>query len=348
MDKEHSKYSISQVAEMLGVAPSTVSRAISGKKGVGKEQREKILKFVEEIGYQPNTAAKEDLQEYAKTIALILGDIRNPFYSDLVFNIQRFLNERGYLVMVFNSEYDVEREVNILEMTRRFPFAGLILITAQSRKLEEYLSAINIPMVLVNRILTSYHGDSVLADNFQAGYLAAMHLIDLYHTNIGFICGPGVSSASSQRFEGFKQALNNFNLKLNERFVYESDLKIESGRKIAKAFLSSTENRPTAMIAVNDMTAIGFMDECKKEGLSIPEDLSVVSFDDIMYSSIEGINLTSVNQHVEEMSEHAVRLILKQLQGDRTHPERIIITPDLIVRKSTKQLESLGSDKGLE
>lgn len=340
MERENDKYSISQVAEMLGVAPSTVSRAINGKKGVGKAQREKILKFVEEIGYQPNTIAKEGGQGYAKTIALILGDIRNPFYSDLVFNIQRFLNEKGYLVVVFNSEYSVEREINILEMTRRFQFAGLILITAQSRRLEEFLSMIDIPMVLVNRILPSYHGDSVLADNFQAGYLAAMHLIYLNHTKIGFICGPAVSSASSQRFDGFKQALNNFNLRLDERFVYESDLKIDTGRKLAKEFLSNKEDRPTAMIVVNDLTAIGFMDECKKEGLSIPEDLSVVSFDDILYSSIEGINLTSVNQHVEEMSEQAARLILKQLQGDRSHPERIIITPDLVIRNSTRQLEN--------
>ena len=339
MDKD-TKYSISDVAEMLGVSASTVSRAINGKKGVGKKQRDKILEVVKKIGYQPNTFAQGLSQGHVKIIALILGDIRNPFYSDLVFNIQKLLNEKGYLVMVFNSEYDIDRELDFLNMARQFNFAGLILITAQSEKIEESLNILDIPMVLVNRILPFYHGDSVLTDNFQAGYLAAMHLIDLYHTNIGFICGPGVSSASTQRFEGFKQALANFNLSVDERFVYESDLKIESGRKIAKKFLSIKSDRPTAMVVVNDLTAIGFLDECKKEGLSIPDDLSIVSFDNIMYSSIEGINLTSMNQHVEEMSEQAARLILKQLQGDRSHSERIIITPELVVRNSTKQLES--------
>ena len=324
---------------MLGVSPSTVSRAINGKKGVGEKQRAKILELVKEIGYQPNTFAQGLSQGHVNIIALILGDIRNPFYSDLVFNIQSILNESGYLVMVFNSEYDVEKELAILDMTSRFNFAGLILITAQSERVQASLASIDLPMVLVNRILPAYHGDSVLTDSFHAGYLAAMHLIDLYHTRIGFVCGPGVSSASAQRFEGFRQAMSNLGLTIDQRFVYESDLKIESGRRIAKEFCAAGSDRPTAMIVVNDLTAIGFMDECKKSGLSIPDDLSVVSFDDIIYSSIEGISLTSINQHAEEMSSQAARLILKQLQGDRSHPERIIITPELVVRNSTKQAD---------
>ena len=337
--EKDSKLSIVDVAEMLGVSPSTVSRAINGKKGVSEKQREKILNLVREIGYQPNSLMQGMTYSTAGTlpiIGMILGDIRNPFYSDLVFNIQKILNESGYLVMVLNSEYEASREVEMIHLAQELHFAGLILVTAQSSDMEECLSGIRLPKVLVNRILPSYHGDSVLSDNFQAGYIAAMHLIDLNHTHIGFICGPKVSSASSQRFEGYKQALNNFGLTMDEHFVYESDLKIESGKKIAEHFLRQ-ENRPTAIIAVNDMTAIGFMDQCRKQHVSIPDDISIVSFDNILFTSVEGINLTSISHRSEEMGEQAVRLLLKQLQGDTTHPERVILTPELIIRNSTKQ-----------
>ena len=333
--KASKKYSISEVADMLGVAPSTVSRALSGKKGVSEAQREKILKLAAEIGYQPNGMRLENAAKNEKVIGMILGDIRNPFYSKLVYHIQDFLKEQGYMVAVFNSEYDVRKEIQSLEMCEQFNAAGMILATAHSKEMEEKLSEEQLPMVLVNRILPGYSGDSVIVDNFQAGYMAAMHLIDYNHTRIGFICGPGSSSASSQRFEGFKQAMRNLNLPLDEAFIFHTDLRLESGRRAAGEFLAKPGPRPTAMIAGNDMTAIGFMDICRKNGVRIPEDLSIVSFDNIDFASVEGIQLSSIDHHVEEMSREVVRLLLKQIEGDRTHPERIIIAPELIIRGSS-------------
>ena len=340
------KYSISEVAQMAGVSPSTVSRAISGKKGVGRAQREKILELAEKLGYHPNSHvsqshAKAGSVSFPGMIALIVGDILNPFYSYLEYNIQKALYSEGYQLVVFNSEYDVEREMNILNMTDQFRFAGIMMVTAQSRQIEKVLSSVRIPKVLVNRNLPLYEGDSVLTDNFQAGYLAAMHLIDLYHRRIGFVRGPQASSASSQRFEGFRQALSNFSLELDDAHVFDCNLSFESGQESAEAFLAlPEENRPSAIIIGNDISAMGFIDVVRKHGLSIPEDLSVVSFDNVAVSSVEGISLTSVSQHVEEMAHEAARLMLKQLGGDTSHPERIIISPELIVRKTTAQYKA--------
>lgn len=332
---KNGKYSISDVAEMLGVSKSTVSRAINGNSGVGDELRKKVLDLVDEIGYKPNTIAQSLSRGRVNIVALILGDIRNPFYADLAFNIQRILNSHGYMVMVFNSEYDVQREMEFLKLTIQFNFAGLILITAQTEIVEDMLHSMDVPMVLVNRILPSYTGDSVLTDNFQAGYMAVMHLLELGHKHIGFVRGPGVSSASSQRFEGYRQALRNFSLPFNEEYVFESDLKMETGITLARNFVKDLKVRPSAMVVVNDMTAIGFIDGCRENGLSIPEDLSIVSFDDIEFSAMKGIELTTISQHVDKMSEHAARLMLKQLEEKDAKPERVILEPTLVIRKTT-------------
>ncbi len=332
---KNGKYSISDVAEMLGVSKSTVSRAINGNSGVGSELRKRVLDFVEEIGYQPNTIAQSLSKGRMNIVALILGDIRNPFYADLTFKIQQILNNSGYMVMVLNSEYDIQRELEFLKLTQQFNFAGLILITAQEEQVEERLKSMNLPTVLVNRILPSYTGDSVLIDNFQAGYMAVMHLLELGHKRIGFIKGPNVSSASSQRYAGYRQALKNYGLPLEERMVFESDLKMETGQVLAKKFVHELENPPSAMVIINDMTAIGFIDGCRKEGRRIPEDISVISFDNIAFASVSGVELTSISQHVDEMGEHAARLMLKQLQHKSTKSERVILEPTLIVRKTT-------------
>ena len=299
---KNGKYGISDVAEMLGVSKSTVSRVINGNEGVGPELRKKVMDFINEIGYQPNTIAQSLSKGRMNIVALILGDIRNPFYADLTFNIQRILNDNGYMVMVLNSEYNIDRELEFLKLTEQFNFAGLILITAQEKAIEERLKNMEMPKVLVNRILPYYTGDSVLIDNFQAGYQATMHLIELGHRHIGFVKGPGVSSASSQRFAGYRQVLENYGFSFDE---------------------------------VNDMTAIGFMDGCRKAGIRIPEDLSIISFDDIAMASMYGIELTTISQHVDEMGEKAAHLMLKQLNDKDAKTERIIMEPTLIIRKTT-------------
>lgn len=328
------KYTITDISEMLGVSRATVSRSITGSPGVSQEVREKVLKFVDEIGYQPNTVARGLSTGKLNIIALILGDMRNPFYADLAFEIQQLLKEHQYLVMIFNSEYDAARELEFIRLAEQFHFAGLILITAQSDELSEKMKNLTMPKVLVNRILPEYEGDSVLIDNFQAGYEATLHLIELGHIEIGFITGQNSSSAAKQRFEGYKQALRNFSLPFSEEYVFHSDLKMETGYQLSKTFLAM-KHRPSAMISVNDMTALGFMDGCKEAGIRFPEDLSLVGFDNISFSSLHELQLTTVNQHAHEMSREAARLILKQLNNPESKPERIILKPELIIRKTT-------------
>lgn len=337
MDKEKkSRYSLNDLAQMLGVSKATVSRALSGSKGVGIELRERVLQLADEVGYHPNTLAQSLAKGRLNIIALILGDIRNPFYAELAFNIQQLLDQHGYMLMVLNSEYDPDKELNYLQMVSQFNFAGLFLLTAHSPAVEEALHALDAPVVLVNRTLPSYNGSHVLLDNFQAGYLAAMHLIELNHQRIGFICGPRTSSASYQRYLGYRQAISNFNVCDVEAYYEESDLTMQTGHQLAKKFMDNKAPKPSAMIVSNDTTAIGFMNGLKEVGLQIPDDLSIVSFDNIPFASAVGIDLTTVDQHVDEICNEAARIMLKQLRIPDAETEKVIITPTLVTRKTTK------------
>lgn len=332
---ESKRYTISDVAKILGVSRSTVSKAMTNSPGVSKELRHRILEYVEEIGYTPNSIAQGLSKGKLNFVALILGDVRNPFYAELEFCIQKILNKNGYSVMMFNSEYEMEKELEYIAMAKQFNFAGLILLTAQAKEIQDSFKNSDMSVVLVNRILPDYKGDSVLTDNFKAGYIATMHLIERGHNNIGFVKGQNLSSASSQRYEGYLQALKNYNIKFDERNILASDLKMNTGYEIGKQF-ASLINRPSGMIIVNDLTALGFMQYCKEMQIRIPQDVSVVSFDNIVYSSLEGISLTTVSQHVREMGEHAARLMLKQLKNPNSAPERVILEPTLIVRGTTQ------------
>lgn len=332
------KHTISDVAQMLGVSRATVSRALNGTPGVGPELRKKIIDFANEIGYKPNTLARSLSKGRVDIIGLIFGDVRNPFYAELTFHVQKALESRGYTVMIFNSEYDIAKEIQFLEVSKELCLAGLILFTAQTNMIEAQFEKLNIPIVFVNRTLQLQNYDSVLMDNFKAGYIAAMHLIELGHKRIGFINGQAKSSASVERFEGFKQALKNYYLPLDSEDVLSGNLKMEIGYELAKQFFQK-KSRPSALVIGNDMMALGFMDWCKENQICIPEELSLVSFDNIIFSGMHGIELTTISQQIGEMGEKAAELMIRRIDNPEADYERIILEPALIVRNTTKKFE---------
>lgn len=327
------KYTITDVATDLGVSCSTVSRALSDAPGVSDKVRRRIMEYAKEIGYMPNSKVHKK-EESSRIVALIIGDIRNPFYAELAFYIQSILNEHGYMMMVFNTEYCVDKEMEILEFLKRFRFDGAIMMTTQVEKINSELERMEIPVVLVNRNLNSFQGDMVLLDNFQAGYIAAMHLIELGHRRIGIVKGHMSSSASRQRYEGYCQAMRNYGYDIREDDIYYSDMKMKSGKLICQEFLQR-DSRPTAMLIINDVTAMGFVSEYIARGYRVPEDLSVVSFDNTQFADWSRVPLTSIDQNVENMGKKAAEVMLNRIETPQTETKRFILTPELVVRMST-------------
>lgn len=333
------KVSISEVAEQLGVSCSTVSRALNFMPGVGDELRHKIQVYADEVGYYPNTAARNTATGRLNILSIILGDVRNPFYADLVFYTQRVLSKYGYSLTVFSSEYDEQEEIRYIRLSQRFNFSGIFLLSACTERISSELKKLDMPVVLVNRILDSYRTDSVLLDNFKAGYVATMHLIELGHSNIGFIHGPRQSSASTQRYKGYIQAMNNYGLTAQKDDLQYSDLKIETGYELAMEYIDDLPHKPTGIVIANDMTALGFISCCEEHGVEIPKMLSVVSFDDIPFASLSNIRLTTVSQHVEEMGTKAAELMIERLKNMQGEPVRTILNPTLVVRGTTLALK---------
>lgn len=334
----NNKYTISDVAKQMDVSRATVSRALSNAPGVGPALRQKIIDYADEIGYRPNSIAKSLSTGRMNTIGLIYGDVRNPFYADLTYYMQKAFDQKGYAVMVFNSEYSVEKELEFIRMAEEFCLAGLVLFTAQTNMEEANFKDVGIPIVFVNRSLAMEQYDCVLMDNFKAGYIAAMHLIKLGHRRIGMVKGNALSSASMLRFDGVVQALKNCGLSMLPEDVWSGDLKMPTGYAMARRFFAQP-SRPDGLVISNDMMALGFIDYCNEIGVKIPEEISIVSFDNIIFSGIHGIDLTTISQDVQTMGEKAAELMLERIEHPQGECKKIILEPTLIVRRSTRAYE---------
>ncbi|MDD3212227.1 MAG: LacI family DNA-binding transcriptional regulator [Eubacteriales bacterium] len=337
------KISITQIANDLGIAPSTVSRALNDLPGVGEELRAQIKTYTQQSGYFDKTM-KSASGKKLNIIAMIVGDIRNPFYADLVFNVQKELNKHGYLLSVFNSEYDEKEELNYMRIAELFNFSGIIQVTVTTEQMSNELKNLSIPVVMVNRMISSFETDVVLLDNYEAGYIATRYLVELGHSRIGFLLGQKESSSSRQRYDGYLQAMKNYNLEVDERDILQGDLTMETAYALAKDFVVDIKDRPTAMIISNDLAAHGFMTCCQEAGVEIPKMLSVVSFDNIRFSSAGSIPLTTIDPHVSDMGRIAANLMVERIKNPNKEKERVILNPILLERKSTTPFRETKRD----
>lgn len=326
------KITITQIANDLGIAPSSVSRALNNRPGVSRKLQDEIQAYAKLIGYVPISSPAS--QTAPNMIAMIIGDIRNPFYADLVFYTQKELSARGYQLCIFNSEYKESKEVEYLHIVDRFSFAGVIQMNVATEHISHELKNLSTPVVMVNRIISSFDGDNVLLDNYEAGYIATRHLVELGHSKIGFILGQKESSSCNQRFAGFQQAMKNYGIDVNPRHILQGDLTLETGLELAGEF-AALSDKPSAMVVSNDLTAHGFISGCMQHGIHVPDELSVSSFDNISFSSIGTTTLTSIDPNVKQMAKIAVRLMIERIEHPEKETERVVLKPVLIERRST-------------
>lgn len=330
------KYKIGDIAQAIGVSPSTISKAMNNAPGVSDKMRKKILDYAEEIGYQPNFLAQSLSKGKINIIALILSDIRNPFYSDFAFHIQSQLNALGYMVMVFNHEYEAKKEAEFINFAIQASFSGVILFNSQC-DIAKILTDSFIPTVVVNKYIANVDADFLLLDSFQGGYTATRHLIDLGHSKIAFAKGREISAAALQRYDGFIQAMKNYFLPVNESWIFHTDARLSTGYSIAQQIFTqfNQDTRPTAIVISNDVTSLGFISYCNENHIVLPKDISVVSFDNLEYSEIHGIDLTTMDPHIVEMGRHASELIASRIAEPTLASRRVTVEPTLITRSTS-------------
>lgn len=326
---------IRDVAALAGVSVATVSRVLGDSPRVRDETRQRVLEAIERLHFRPSVVARGLANGRLQALHLIIADIRNPFYAEVARGVEDTVFENGFTLVVSNTDDEAEREQLYLEATTQYGFAGVILMSAlETDELVAVVQGLNCPIVLLNRYLRGCDTDAVLVDNYRGGYLATEHLIRLGHRRIGHLSGPLRSSASRERLRGFQQAMEDYGLRVDPSWLEEGNLRLESGVRYALSCLQGQRD-VTAVFAANDMMAIGLIDTLVRHGWGVPERLSVIGFDDIAFSGLKGISLTTVRQPQYEMGVTAAELLIDRIRVGVRETNRVVFTPTLVERGTT-------------
>jgi LacI family transcriptional regulator len=329
---------IRDVARVAQVHPGTVSRALNEETRmlVNQDTAERVLRAAEQLGYRPNRIARGLKTNRSYTVGVLIPDITNPLFPPILRGIEDRLDEAGYTSVVVNTDNDPERERSHLEAMRTRRVDGFISATARlDRELLAEVGAGGAPLVLVNRSLEDGSVPAVTVDDRRGIRLAVDHIAALGHRRIGHVAGPQNLSTGHRRHLGFVEAMRAVGLDAPLEHVRYCQWFIEEeGARVCAELLDSTDGL-TAIVAANDLLALGCYDALGERGLNCPQDISVVGFNDMPFVDRLGPPLTTVRVPQREIGTVAAELLLEQL-GDESVPAReILLEPTLIVRGST-------------
>lgn len=334
------RITIKDIARIANVSHTTVSRALNNRSRIRSETKEKILFIARDLDYRPNLVARSLVMRRTKTLGLVITTIANPFYTELALGIESTARELGYNIILSFTHSDLSIEKQSIDMLRSKGVDGIILTSAHIgdpniRSLAEE----GFPIILVNR--RTYHPivkekvDYVGVDNILGGFLAVEHLIRLGHQRIGVIGGSSESSVGFERLEGGKKALETYGLELLTDFFLDGDFLKESGYQGGKRFIKMAEP-PTAIFATNDYMALGAYQAILEEGRKVPEEIAIIGFNDIEFTAMKGIELTTIGQKKYEMGRIAIKTLVEKIEGGeiKSSTKEIILNPELIIRKT--------------
>ncbi len=323
------------VAERACVSVTTVSHVINDTRPVSEELRQRVLQVMSELDYQPNQLARSLRRGRTHTIGMIIPDSTNPFFAEVARGVEDTSFEQGYSVILCNSDGNLDKELLYTNVLIEKQVDGILFVAAglsTERILE--LQMREIPLVLIDRDLPDAAVDSVITDNARAGRLATCHLIELGHVRIGCVTGPSDLTPSADRVTGYREALTQNSLTVDETLIVKGDFQYDSGYE-AGCQLLALEQPPTAIFACNDLMAIGVMSAALQMGLRVPDDLSVVGFDDVRLAAFANPPLTTIAQPKHEIGVIAVKLLLQRIREPGLAAQRQVLDTHLLLRNST-------------
>lgn len=338
------KTTIRDVARSAGYSTATVSLVLNDKPvSIPAATREKIWNAARELDYRPNQLAVSMVTKRTKVIGLIIPDNSNMFFADLSKAIEMAASRAGYSVIYGNSNNDPKQDLTYMQMFTDRQVDAIIFARSASllywdgEKGLRFIRESAIPFVTVDRRLPDSDTPAVLLNHFKGGYLATRHLLELGHTRIGCYTGPGELVSSTERLEGYRAALEEAGVDYREDLIFEGNYQLGLESKAFQHFLNQDVS---AVFAFNDVMASGLYREARVAGLSIPEDLSIVGFDNIPFCDILQPPLTTVSQPIAEMGSCVVKVLLQLLEHDSADGsvqmrKDYIFEPKLMVRGST-------------
>ncbi len=326
---------IQEVAKCASVSTATVSRTINGSSKVAPRTAERVRRAIEELNYFPNTNARALGSGRSRMYGLIISDITNPFFPELVKSFEDLAVKHGLEVIVANTGYSSERtEICVQRMLERKVDGVAVMTSEMGDHLIERLQRQQIPIVFLDTG-TPGIGISNVAVDYSAGVDQAVgHLVSLGHTRIGFISGPMELASARTRREAFLASLQRVHVSPDKRLIEVGNHRIDGGRAAMERLLGQ-EVRPTAVLASNDLTAIGAIGAIHQHGLSVPEDISVVGYDDIEISAFTHPPLTTVRLSRAQIADRAFHALYTATRGESLQGAEYVIKPELIVRGTT-------------
>lgn len=327
---------IQEVARRARVSAATVSRTINKPSLVDPDTAKRVWKAIEKLRYYPNTQARSLVSGRSRIVGLIVSDITNPFFPELIQGFENIAIQNGYEILVSSTNYDSGRmAVCVRRMLERKVDGVAIMTSEMDQSLLDQLAHRNVPMVFLD-VGTVGEGVSRVVVDYAMGVNEAMdHLLTLGHRRIGFICGPWTLKSARIRRTAFLRSLSAYGIDEDKRLVEEGDHTVDGGL-VAMARMLESKCSPTAVLASNDLTAIGAMRAVRRAGLSVPRDISIVGFDDIRLAQFTEPPLTTVRLSRLELAEHAFHALLGI--GEPPDARRKLdhkVETHLVIREST-------------
>ncbi|CAI6086525.1 HTH-type transcriptional regulator DegA [Paenibacillus sp. JJ-100] len=329
------KATIYDIAREAGVSIATVSQVINGKGKISEKRRAEIMEIMERLHYQPSAIAAALTGKQTYTLGLLVPDISNPYFAELARAVEDRSRQLGYSVVICstdNKDERVERYLNLLQQKR---VDGMMIGTGiENAEILSPLLQQSIPVALIARHMPALSVHTVTIDDKLGGSLAAQHLLELGHTHVAVLSEPFKVSSSQERVRGFRETLTKAGYVLGPDQIRESAADLNSAKQEALRLLSG-QNRPTGLFCCNDMQAIGAIQAAKERGLRVPEDVSIIGFDNTILASVTSPPLTTIAQPIEELGRYAVDILIEELKDNNNEPKQRILKPELVVRAST-------------
>ncbi|MCI2256064.1 LacI family transcriptional regulator [Domibacillus sp. PGB-M46] len=327
---------IKDVAQLSGISKTTVSRVINNKGYVSEEKKALVLKAMEELEYHPNLSARRLRGQLTTTIGVIVPKITNPFFSYLVDAIEEAAYEKGYQVLIFQSNEDPKKELAFLNLLKTKQVDGVIMTAVENHwsKVKSFIE--HGPIVLCNVYIDKSKVPTVRLNQYKGTYDGIKHLIERGHRKIAYCTGGFFKKEGKgkERNQGYQKALEEAGISINPNWVFVNQHSIEDGQQVLRKILEMDE-RPTAVFTGSDEVASGMIAEANVRGIQIPDDLAIMGFDDQPIARVVSPKLTTIKQPVDRLGEKAVEIIIEKLNNVESSDEYCELPIELIIRQST-------------
>lgn len=333
---------IEDVARQAGVSTATVSRVLSGKPYVSDAVRQRVLDAIRDLNYHPSRVARSLRVQRSSIIGLIISDIQNPFFTSVVRAVEDAAQQRGYSVILCNSDEDVEKELTYIQLMLAEQVSGMIVSpTASNNEVYRQLVEQRVPVVAIDRRADDVPMDMVVSDNVDAARQVVSHLIENGYRRVGAVLGIPDASTGAERYQGYVEALAEHGLPLLPELVRIGPPRSQHGYELTLGLLQQP-TPPDAIFTGNNLLTIGALRAIYELGLRIPDDIAVAGFDELDWMFLVRPALTVVMQPTYEMGRQAAELLLARIEDPSRPPQQIVLQPTIKLRESSRRLQVAG------